>query len=145
MPAGEVVGAVALIIPNTFAALVPNVLTPSPTLPFSLVVLVPVIDPTVIVVVLPTAPFVPMVTVLVLPLAVTALAIATVCETVDWPTVIVPVPVVRPSAIVPGVDGVNEQLVALKSATNPLAAPVIVVTPVIFVTPLTFNGLLITT
>ena len=108
-------------------------------LPFIVVVLVLAVPPIVILVVEPAAPFIPIVIVLVLPLAVIPLLIATVCEAVDWPIVILPVPDVRPSVINPATVGVTTKLAVPTATLRPLA------TPVIFVTPVTLNTLEIVT
>ena len=75
-------------------------------LPFRVVVLVApdTLEPTAILVVLPAAPLVPILIVLVEPLAVTLAATLIIWLTVDRPRVMVPVPVLAPMDIVPEVE-----------------------------------------
>ena len=70
------------------------------TLPFSVVVDVPAVEPIAMLVVEPAAPDAPMLIVLVEPDAVTPLLTFTVCDTVERPSVIVPVVVVLPIVVV---------------------------------------------
>jgi hypothetical protein len=78
--------------------------------PLTVVLEVPEAEPIPIVVVEPEAPAVPMLTVAVLPEAVIPVATLTVCDAVDDPTVMGPVPETLPSVIIPAVPATGETI-----------------------------------
>ncbi len=79
----------------------PAMAVPKVHVPLAVTLVVPVLEPNVIVVVEPDRPPVPKLIVFVLPEAVAPAWMFVVCETVDWPTVIDPVCDVPPIAVVP--------------------------------------------
>lgn len=99
------------------------------TVPLSATVLVPAVEPMVIAVVEPDAPFMPMLTVLVLPDAVTPVATLVVCDAVEEPSVIAPVPAVPPIVIRPDVCEVAVMLVVVPLNVTVLFAERVVCAP----------------
>lgn len=88
-----------------------------------------VAEPRAILVVLPDAPAVPILIVLVLPDAVTPAWMFVVCDTVDWPSVIVPVPDAPPAVKTPVVWEVP-RLIVLVVVENEIEPPAESVPPV---------------